>query len=66
MRLKDKVCIVTGASSGMGRSIALLFAQEGAKVIALARRKERLEEIAKEAEGMAGSILPYADRKSVV
>ncbi len=60
MRLKDKVCIVTGASSGMGRSIALLFAQEGAKVIALARRKERLEEIAKEAEGMAGSILPYA------
>ena len=33
MRLKDKVAIVTGATAGMGRAAAELFAQEGAKVV---------------------------------
>ena len=32
-RLKDKVCIITGIGSGMGRAAALLFAKEGAKVV---------------------------------
>src|SRR5271156_2751980 len=32
-RLKDKVCIITGSGSGMGRAAALLFAAEGAKVV---------------------------------
>lgn len=59
MRFKGKCVVVTGASSGMGRMIALDFAKEGATVIAVARRLERLEEIAKEAEGFAGKILPY-------
>ena len=59
MRFKNKCVVVTGASSGMGRSIALQFAKEGATVIAVARRKERLEELAKEAESFEGKILVY-------
>ena len=59
MRFEGKCVVVTGASSGMGRKISLDFATEGAPVIAVARRLERLEEIAKEAEGFAGKILPY-------
>lgn len=54
MRLKDKVVVVTGASSGMGKAITTLFVQEGAKVVAVARREERLKELAdslKDAKG---------------
>ena len=42
MRLENKVVVVTGASSGVGREIAIRFAKEGAKVVAVARRAERL------------------------
>ena len=59
MRFEEKCVVVTGASSGMGRRIALDFAKEGATVVAVARRKERLDEIAAEAEAFAGKILPY-------
>lgn len=38
LRLKDKVAIVTGSSSGIGKAIALRFGQEGATVIMVARR----------------------------
>ncbi|NLX48822.1 MAG: glucose 1-dehydrogenase [Methanospirillum sp.] len=44
-KLENKVAIVTGASSGMGKEIAKLFAQEGASVIAIARRAEKLQEV---------------------
>src|SRR5208282_3007702 len=33
-RLQDKVCLITGAGSGMGRTASLLFAEEGARVVA--------------------------------
>jgi NAD(P)-dependent dehydrogenase (short-subunit alcohol dehydrogenase family) len=60
MRLENKVAVVTGASAGMGRAIAERFAQEGANVIAVARRLERLEELAKEMNGASGKVIPCA------
>jgi 3-oxoacyl-[acyl-carrier protein] reductase len=43
VRLKDKVSLITGAGSGIGRATALLFAEEGAKVVAIDRNREALE-----------------------
>ena len=45
-RLQDKVCIVTGASSGIGAAAAELFAAEGAKVVLAARREDKLNAVA--------------------
>lgn len=58
MRLKDKVAIVTGASSDIGKGIAKRFAEEGAKVILVARNLEQLEVARKEIgnEGSTASI----------
>lgn len=51
MRLENKIAIVTGASSGIGKAIAELFVKEGATVVAAARRMDRLEALAAEYEG---------------
>lgn len=48
MRLKDKIAIVTGASKGIGRAIAVGYAQEGAHVALAARSADLLEEVAAE------------------
>ena len=48
MRLQDRIVFITGASSGIGRSCAHAFAQEGARLILAARRMNRLEALAQE------------------
>src|SRR5688572_14564292 len=58
--LKDQVVLVVGASSGIGRETAVLFARERARVMASARREERLRELQQQLkqEGHAIEIFP--------
>lgn len=53
-RLKDKIAIVTGSSSGIGKAIALRFAQEGATVVVAARRLRKCEETVGQIEAAGG------------
>ena len=55
--IKDKVVIITGASSGIGYATALSLAKEGAKLVVGARRTDRLERLVKEIEENNGEIL---------
>nr|WP_315295776.1 2,4-dienoyl-CoA reductase [Mammaliicoccus lentus] len=55
--MKDKVIIVTGGSSGMGKGMAKRFAEEGAKVIITGRKLENLEKTKQEIEQYDGQIL---------
>ena len=57
MKLKDKVAVVTGAGSGIGRAMALLFAQEGARVAVVDVREEAAKSTAQEIERAGGQAL---------
>ena len=55
--LKDKVVVVTGASSGIGEAMAREYARMGAKVVMAARREEELRRIAGEIESTGGTVV---------
>ncbi len=48
--ISGQVAVIVGASSGIGRAAAVLFAREGAKVVAAARREDRLQSLKDELE----------------
>ena len=56
--LRDKLCLVTGASRGIGRAIALTLAAEGARVMAVARGADGLDEVRPELAAAGGG--PHA------
>lgn len=59
-RLLGKVAIVTGASSGIGRASAKLFAKEGAKVVVAARRQQELDSLVDEISQTGGLAIALA------
>ena len=56
--LKGRVAVITGASSGLGRQMATGFAKQGADLVLLARRIERLEDLKRELEPLGVKVLP--------
>ena len=57
MRLKDKVAVITGAGSGMGRAMANLFSSEGAKIVAAEWNAESLDAVVAEIRAAGGEVV---------
>ncbi len=60
MKLKDKVCIVTGAASGIGKEISLTYAREGGKVAIADLNKEAAQAVADEIKTAGGTAMAVA------
>lgn len=60
MRLAGQIAVVTGASRGIGRAIALRLAREGAKTVLCARDSEALQQAVNEIEAAGGEAAPIA------
>jgi NAD(P)-dependent dehydrogenase (short-subunit alcohol dehydrogenase family) len=58
--LEQRVAIITGASSGIGRAAALLLAREGARVVLGARRQPQLDDVVREIEQAGGQAIAVA------
>jgi NAD(P)-dependent dehydrogenase (short-subunit alcohol dehydrogenase family) len=58
--LKDKAALITGASQGLGRALAIAFAREGARVVVNARREDSVRPVAGEVEDVGGEVLAVA------
>jgi NAD(P)-dependent dehydrogenase (short-subunit alcohol dehydrogenase family) len=56
-KLRDRVVVITGASSGIGRQAAAAFAERGAKLVLAARRRDALEEVAQSCKSRGGAAL---------
>src|SRR2546425_11367483 len=56
----DKVVIITGATSGIGRAVALRFAKTSARVVAIGRNRSALEDVASEIKSTGGECLTLA------
>jgi 3-oxoacyl-[acyl-carrier protein] reductase len=69
MRLKDKVALIAGAGRNMSRATALLFAQEGAKIVLAARSVDRMNRTATEIQEAGGEAVAHqadlTDEKAV-
>ena len=69
MTLKDKVILITGAGSGLGKALALVAGQAAAKVICAGRRKDKIQQTADEvtkAGGLGTAVeMDVTDLKSV-
>ena len=55
--LRGRVAVVSGASSGLGKQMAYAFAKQGADLVIMARRLDRLEEEKKELEKLGVNVL---------
>jgi NAD(P)-dependent dehydrogenase (short-subunit alcohol dehydrogenase family) len=58
--LEGKVAMITGASQGLGRALALAYAKEGAQVVINSRREERIRPVAEEVESTGAEVLALA------